>query len=129
MTSTERAAAQGRTGNVVLWVLQVVAALWFATAALGKFTGSPMITATFDALGWGHWFMYLIATLEVAGAVALFIPRLTGVAALALTALLVGAVIVQAVAVGAGVLTPVPLLVLTAVIAWGRRESTVRLVR
>ena len=129
MVSTEQAARGSRAGNIVLWALQVVAALWFVGAAAGKFTGSPMIAATFDALGWGHWFMYLIGVLEIAGAVALFVPRLTGPAALALSALLVGAVVVQAVVVGSGVAMPLPLLVLTAVIAWFRRDGVVRLVR
>lgn len=127
MASTERAASGSRVGNIVLWVLQVVAAGWFVMAALGKLSGNPAIKATFDALGFGDWFIYLIAVLEIAGAVALFIPRLTGLAALALVALLVGAIVVHAFVVGAGVVAPLPLLVLTAVIAWGRRASTARL--
>lgn len=37
--------------------------------------------------------MYIIGALELAGAVAMFIPRLTGLAALYLVALMIGAVI------------------------------------
>lgn len=129
MASTEQVGRGSRAGNIVLWVLQVVAALWFVMAAVGKFSGSPEIVATFGALGFGRWFMYVIGGLEVAGAVALFVPRLTGLAAVALTVLLVGAVVVQAFVVGSGVLMPLPLLVITAVIAWFRRDGVLRLVR
>lgn len=124
----ERAGGR-RVWHVALWVLQVVTALWFLMAALGKFSGSPEIVATFHALGFGAWFRYLIGALEVAGAVAMFVPRLTGAAALAFVLLLVGALVVQAFVVGSGVIMPIPLLILSAVIAWGRRDGTVRLWR
>lgn len=124
----ERTGGQ-RAWHVVLWVLQVVTALWFVMAALGKFSGSPEIVATFHAIGFGAWFRYLIGALEVAGAVAMFIPRLTGLAATAFVVLLVGAVAVQAFAAGSGVLMPIPLLILSAIIAWGRRDGTARLWR
>lgn len=129
MASTGQVARGSRAANIVLWVLQVVAALMFVVAALGKFSGSPAVAGTFDAIGFGDWFMYLVGALEIAGAAGLLVPRLTGPAALALTGLLVGAVVVQAFVVGSGVVAPLPFLVLTAVIAWFRRESVVRLVR
>ena len=118
-----------RAWHVTLWVLQVVTALWFVMAALGKFSGSPEIVATFHAVGFGVWFRYLIAALEVAGAVAMFVPRLAGLAAAAFVALLAGAVVVQAFVVGSGVIMPIPLLVLSAIVAWGRRDGTARLWR
>jgi putative oxidoreductase len=126
-TSTDRTAQRttgGRFKNVGLWVLQVLAALWFLLAALGKVTGEVHSVATFDAIGFGDWFRYLIAVLEIAGAVALFVPRLVGVAALAFVGLLVGAVLIQAFVVGSGVVMPVPLLAVSALIAWGRWSST-----
>lgn len=126
-TSADRTAQRttgGRFRNVALWVLQVLAALWFLMAALGKVTGEVHSVVTFDAIGFGDWFRYLIAVLEVAGAVALFVPRLVGVAALAFVGLLVGAVLIQAFVVGSGVVMPVPLLVVAALIAWGRWSST-----
>lgn len=119
-----KASTRGRGRNLLLWVLQVATALGFLFAALAKFAGDPQVTATFDAIGLGDWFRYLIAVLEVAGAVALLVPRLAGLAGLAFVALTVGAVLTQLVAVGSGALMPVPYLVLAAVIAWGRRDRT-----
>lgn len=125
--AAETTSTRHRGRTIVLWLLQIITAAGFLGAALGKFTGAHEVMTTFDAIGLGDWFRYLIATLEVAGAVALFVPRLAGLAALALTALLVGALLVQIFVVGSGAAAPVPLLVLSVLIAWGRRESTARL--
>lgn len=124
--TTTTVKTQNRAWNVVLWVVQVVTALGFLFAAVGKFTGDPQITAAFDAIGFGDWFRYLIGVLEVAGAIALFVPRLVGLAGLAFAALMVGATITQVV-IGMSVVAPVFLLVLSVVVAWGRWPSTRRL--
>lgn len=121
-------ATSSRAWNIVLWVLRVVAALWLIMAALGKFSGAEATVETFEAIGFGAWFRYVVAGLELAGVIGLFIPRLVGLAALALVALLVGATLVQLLVVGSGVLMPLPLLVICVVIAWRRRRSTSTLV-
>jgi hypothetical protein len=125
--TAEPAARIGRGWNITLWVLQVITAGWFLSAALAKFSASPMVMPAFEAIGLGAWFRYLIAVLEIAGVVAMFVPRLTGLAASAFVLLLIGATLTQALAVGEGALTPLPLLVLSAIIAYGRRDGTVRL--
>lgn len=117
----------GRAANVGLWVVQAVTALTFVFAALGKFGGDPMVVATFDRIGFGDWFRYFVGVLEILGAVALFVPRLAGLAGLAFAALTVGAVIVTVAVTGGNVVLPLGLLVLSAVIASGRRRSTARL--
>jgi uncharacterized membrane protein len=73
--------------------------------------------------------MYAVGALELAGAIAMFVPRLTGLAALCFVALMVGAVILTGM-VGGGALVAIPATVgaVAAVVAWGRRESTRRLV-
>lgn len=119
-------ATEGRAGNAVLWILQIVAAVGFLVAALGKFTGAEQVVAAFHAIGLGVWFRYLIGALEIAGAVALCIPRLAGLAAVAFVGLLVGAVITQ-LAIGASVAAPLPLLLVSVVIAWFRRRRTAQL--
>lgn len=126
--TTTTVTTQNRVWNVVLWIVQVITALGFLLAALGKFAGDPQITATFDAIGFGDWFRYLIGALEIAGAIALFVPRLVGLAGLAFVTLMVGASITQLV-IGESVVTPLILLVLSAVVAWGRWPSTRRLWR
>lgn len=126
--TTAPRAEVSRAGNRILWVLQVVTALGFAGAAVQKLTGAEQVMATFQAIGLGSWFRYLLAVLELLGAAALCVPRLAGLAGSAFTALAVGAVAAQ---LGTGG-SPVPALVLlvtSAVIAWGRRPSTRRLWR
>jgi putative oxidoreductase len=77
--------------NFALWVLQVVLAFQFAGGGLLKLTGSPELVELFAAIGAGQWLRYLVGALEVAGAVGLLVPRLSGLAALGLAALMVGA--------------------------------------
>ncbi|MFD1932149.1 DoxX family protein [Nonomuraea mangrovi] len=125
-TRTERSAGS-RIANVGLWVLQVVMAAGFLLAAMGKFTGAEPSAGTFDAIGIGDWFRYLVGGLEVVGVVGLLVPRLAGPAALALSGLMVGASLTQLIVVGSGVALPVTMLVLSLVIAWGRRSGTARL--
>lgn len=120
---------RGRVRNVVLWAVQVLTAAGFLLAAFAKITGAPPVVATFDAIGFGDWFRYLIAALEIAGAAALLIPLLSGLAGLAFVALLTGAVVVHLFVIGEGVASALPLLVLAAVVAWGRRRRTAQLVR
>ncbi|MEO3796333.1 DoxX family protein [Nonomuraea sp. B10E15] len=131
MTTTEskadRTAAGGRVLSAVLWFLQVVVAGVFLMSAMGKFSNVEPARSTFEAIGFGDWFRVLVGVLEVAGAVALFVPRLAGLAGLAFVGLMAGATLTESFVSGGGVVMPLTTLVLCAVIAWGRRRSTVRL--
>lgn len=130
-TNTPHApAAVGRRMNITLWVLQVLTGAFFIIAsAFPKLIAHSSAVEFFDQMGWGRWFMYLIGVLELAGGVALLIPILSGLAALAFIGLMVGAFITQlAVFNGDNALTPVILLVIMAVIAWGRRGRTAELI-
>jgi uncharacterized membrane protein YphA (DoxX/SURF4 family) len=116
-----------RAHTIALWVLQVLAAGFFLLAAGAKLTGAEPSASTFEAIGWGDWFRNLVGVLEIAGVVALLVPLLAGLAALAFTVLMAGAVATEAFVTGGGVVMPLVLLVVSAVIAWGRRDSIVRL--
>ncbi|MET7335128.1 DoxX family protein [Nonomuraea sp. NPDC005650] len=116
-----------RAANVALWALQVVVAGFFVMSAVSKFANAEPSASTFEAIGWGDWFRYFVGVLEVAGAVALFVPRLAGVAGLAFAGLAVCATLTEVFVSGGSVVLPLVLLALCAVIAWGRRESTARL--
>jgi uncharacterized membrane protein YphA (DoxX/SURF4 family) len=121
--------ATTRAANVGLWTLQVLLAAVYAMAAFGKLTAEAQTVAGFEAMGLGTTGMYVIGALEVAGAIAMFVPRLTGLAATCFVALMVGAVIATfAVGAGAMVALPATLGVVAAVVAWGRRDSTRRLI-
>jgi hypothetical protein len=130
MTATEALAApatRGRGLNITLWVLQVLLALFFLVGAAGpKLVGERYAVEIFTEIGAGQWFRYLIGALELAGAIALLIPRLAGLAAICFVGLMVGAVITQVFILDSVLLavTPGVLGVVFAVIAWGRWPQT-----
>lgn len=118
--SSPRSASRGM--NVTLWVLQGIAALGFAFSGVMKLSGSPQALGFFEVMGTASWMPYVIGVLEILGAIGLLVPKLSGIAASAFVALLIGALISHAIWGG----FPVPaliLLVLSAVIAYGRRAT------
>jgi uncharacterized membrane protein len=128
-TATAARPSTSRAGNAGLWVLQVLLAAVYAFSAFGKLTAEAQNVAGFEAMGLGAAGMYAVGALELAGAIAMFVPRLTGLAALCFVALMIGAMILTAM-VGGGALVAIPATVgaVAAVVAWGRRDSTRRLV-
>ncbi|MBA0127490.1 DoxX family protein [Haloechinothrix sp. YIM 98757] len=119
----------GKRANIALWTLQVLAAAFFALAgAFPKLTAHSSAVEAFDQIGHGTWFMYLVGSLELAGAVALLLPLLCGVAALAFIGLMIGAFTYELVVFGGGnAVSPLVVLVVMAIIAWWRRDRTARL--
>jgi len=113
--------------NVVLWVLQIGAAGMFLMVGFLKLSGDPQLVGLFKAIGLGQWFRYLTGTLEVAGAILLLIPRTSGLAALMLAGVMVGAVVTHVFIVGGSPLMAIILLVVTSIVAWGRRQRTMNL--
>lgn len=126
---TAQAGPSRRTDRTVR-TLQIVVALFMAIPSAGpKLIGHSTAAETFDVIGFGDWFMYLTGVLELAGAVALVIPILSGVSAIALSGLMIGAFITQmTVFDGENALTPMIFLALFAVIARVRRQQTAALV-
>ncbi|MFB8179751.1 DoxX family protein [Streptomyces sp. NPDC055966] len=116
---------RARWAGVALRSVQVLLALFYGIAsALPKLIAHPSAVESFDKIGWGGGAMYTIGALELAGAVALLIPLLQSVAAIALSALMVGAFVVQLTAFhGQNAATPVILMVPLIAIAWARRGS------
>ncbi|KOT95887.1 MULTISPECIES: DoxX family protein [Streptomyces] len=131
---TPTAAARGRGLRTALRVVQVLLAVFFAVAsALPKLVAHSSASGTFAEMGWGDAGMYAIGVLELAGAVALLVPVLQSVAATALSALMVGAFVVQLTCFGGeNAATPLILMVPLLAVARARRghnEELRRLVR
>jgi uncharacterized membrane protein len=127
----ESATARGRRARIALRTVQVLIALFYGIAsALPKLIGNQYAVDAFDKIGWGSAGMYTIGALELAGGVALLIPVLQSVAAIALSALMVGAFVVQMTVFGGdNAATPLILIVPLALIAWARRGSNADLLR
>lgn len=129
MSATDVATARSRpstTWHVILWVLQVAAAAMFVFSGAMKLVAVPEMVELFDTIGVGQWLRYVTGALEVAGGVALLVPRLVAHGAALLAAVMVGAVFTDLVILGANPLPASVLLVASAVIAWGRRERLAR---
>ncbi|UUU34665.1 DoxX family protein [Streptomyces sp. CA-210063] len=123
--------ARSKGARISLRALQIVLALFYAFAsALPKLIAHPSAAESFETLGWGSAGMYTIGALELAGAIGLLIPALASVAAVSLSALMVGAFITQITAFdGEYAATPLILIVPLALIAWVRRQDVAGLVR
>jgi putative oxidoreductase len=120
----------GSTGtfmNVGLWILQIGAAGMFLMVGFLKLSGDAQLVGLFEAIGLGQWFRYLTGALEVAGAFLLLIPRTSGLGALMLFGVMIGAVVTHVFIVGGSPLMAIILLVVTGVVAWGRRQRTMNI--
>src|SRR5882762_7068216 len=113
--------------NVGLWVLQIAAAGMFLMVGFLKLSGNAQLVGLFQAIGLGQWFRYLTGTLEVAGAILLLIPRTSGLGALILVGVMLGAVMTHLFIIGGSPLMAIILLGVTALVAWGRRQRTMNL--
>ncbi|MCX5413275.1 DoxX family protein [Streptomyces sp. NBC_00059] len=122
------AAPRRRTAAVALTGARVALALFLGFSAVAKLVAHESAVESFDRMGWGSGAMYTIGGLELAGAVALLIPLLAGVAAVALAGLLAGAAVVQLTLLDPpNAVMPALLIVLVVLIARDRRERTAEL--
>lgn len=126
--ATTESTARSR-GAVALTVARVVLALFFAFSAFAKLIAHETAIESFDRMGWSHGAMYLIGALEMAGAIALLVPLLSGVAAMAFAGLLAYASIVQLTLLDpVNAIMPALLIGLVVLIAREQRDRTARLV-
>ena len=110
--------------RAIVWTLTIVAAAMFLLAGTLKLTGLPMEVQLFSAVGLGQWFRYVTGSLEVGGAIGLFVPALAPFAALLLAVVMVGAILTHLFIVGGSPLMPIALLATTIAIACLRMEQT-----
>jgi putative oxidoreductase len=122
------APARSRAVTAGLWTLQVVLALaYIAGSGLPKIVGEAYAVQIFDDLG-GTPMRLVVGLLEIAGGIGLLVPRLAGLAATCLIALMVGATVAQLFFLSEGYwFTPVIFGLLLAVVAWMRRTEIVAL--
>lgn len=117
--------------NILLWIIQILLALLFLFAGGLKLVipaDQLQAQAPPEAIRFSQWFMTFIGVVEVLGGLGLILPGitrkwkgLTVLAALGLTILMIGAVIVSVMGMGikAGI-TPLITGLLCAFVAYGR---------
>lgn len=127
-TTAQPARPAGKIASIALWLLQILLAVAFLGAGFSKLSGAPPMVTLFENIGMGQWFRYVTGALEIVGAILLLIPRLSGVGALLLTGVMLGAVGSHFVfPIGGSLVPALVLLLLSAIVAWGRRDRTLRL--
>jgi uncharacterized membrane protein YphA (DoxX/SURF4 family) len=117
------------TGNIVLWIVQILLAAEFLYSAY-LLLGDAHAKETFAAIGVGQWLRYVTLVLEAAGAIGLLIPRLCGLAALGLAAVMLGAAGTELFILDNGSpMLPLILCVASLVVAIFRRDTIFALLK
>ena len=122
-----RTTSRKRVLNLILWLFQALLAFQFAAGGWLKLSGDPAMVEMFAAIGAGQGLRYVVGGLEVVGAVGLLIPRLSGLAALGLVGLMVGASATNVLVLGTAPWLPLGFLAVSALIAWVRGPRTTAL--
>jgi putative oxidoreductase len=85
------ARGQSRTAIILVWAASVLVALGIGLAGIAKFVGPGGWQELFRSWGYPQWFLLFVGALEIAGAIALLIPRLALYGALVLGVVMLGA--------------------------------------
>jgi putative oxidoreductase len=95
-----------------------------AMARFAKVGGDAAMVEMFATIAIGQGFRYLVGALEIAGALGVLVPRLSGLAALGLLCLMAGATLTNVFVLHTSPLPPIVLMVVSALLAWGRWPRT-----
>ena len=106
--------------NIVLWILQILAAAMFFLAGGSKLAGVAPMVEMFDRIGLGQWFRYLTGGLEVTGAILLLIPGTVVLGGALLVVTMVGAIATHLFILGGSPVLPIVLFVMVGTITWYR---------
>ena len=115
--------------NGVLWVVQVFGAILLLIAGSSKLAGDGPMIQTFDAIGMGQQLSYVTGIVEIASAILLLIPAIAGITALLLVPTTIGAILTHLLVIDGSIVLPLGTLIIVSVVAWGRNEMTLRLIR
>jgi putative oxidoreductase len=115
--------------NIILWAIQLGVAGMFFMAGASKLTGNEQMVQLFQSIGIGQWFRYVTGLMEVTGALLLLIPSLSGLGGLLLTGVMAGALATHFFVIGGDPTMAIVLLVASAIIAWGRKNRTLALIK
>lgn len=84
-----------RAMTIALWVLRLLMAALFLFASFAKLTSQPQMVESFGLLPVGQWFRYVVGLMELVGGVAVLVPTVSGLGALLLLVVDVGAFFAQ----------------------------------
>ncbi len=115
--------------NRTIWGIRILLALVFGAAATAKLAGVPQMVANFEAIGFGQWFRYLTAVVELIGVVLILVPRTAFFGGLWLGGTMVGAVASHLFLTGGSSIPAMVLGALCAVVVYHLRPTAPQLTR
>lgn len=121
MTEVMHAPAHRARPGVAVWGARLFLALVFLYVGAIKLPSEAgMWVRLFDTIGFGQWFRYVTAVVEMLGGVMMLFPSVTPAAVLLTASAMVGALIVHGTVTGFGpqTVTVTVLLALTAFVGW-----------
>jgi uncharacterized membrane protein len=108
----------------MVWVLRVLLAVVFLFEGIDKFSERRLWVRIFEQIGFGQWFRYFTAVVEVAGALMLLIPRATLVGVGLLVCTMIGAALVHVLVIGVSPRTAVIAILIALLLIVGRSSTT-----
>jgi putative oxidoreductase len=103
--------------NGTLWVLQLLGAILSFIVGFAKLSGDERMVQMFTAVGIGQWFRHVTGLSEVASAILLLVVPI-----------MIGVFLTQLLISGGNPALPIGLLMIASIAAWGRKETTLRLI-
>lgn len=126
MTEMHEATARSPRSSAISWTVRVLLSVVFLYAGAEKlFASGGMWVRLFDQIGFGAWFRYFTAIVEMTAGVLMLVPRLSAAGAVLAMSSMIGALIVHATVIGFGPPTIVVsiLLALSSYVAWSGRHQ------
>jgi putative oxidoreductase len=123
MSARPSSLGAARLKTIGFWGLKLLLASLFLFAGGAKLAGLPATVETFDRVGFGQWFRYLVGFIEMGGAALLLWPPTVFYGALLLATVSIGALWAQLFVLHEDVIHAVVLAALFAAISWTHRKQ------
>jgi uncharacterized membrane protein YphA (DoxX/SURF4 family) len=115
--------AVSRERTIAISVLRFLLGFIFLGIGAAKLAGVQQLVQFFAAIGWGQWFRFVTGVLDVAGAVLVFVPRLSFYGALLLVLTVGTATLICLTILHQNPAVPLTLTLLAATEAWLTRSK------
>ncbi len=117
---------RGAGDVLAAWLPRVTVALIFLSVGWEKFGEHGPWIRIFARIGFGDWFRYLTGTMQVGGALLMFVPRLVRLGAAVLACTMIGAIVTNIFILNSGLSAIIPSALLAAIVFVGVRADLQR---
>jgi putative oxidoreductase len=112
-----------RFKTIGFWLLKILLAALFLFSGGAKLAGLPATVEVFERVGFGQWFRYFTALLELGGAGLLLWPSTLVFGALLLTLVSVGAFLAQLLVLHEDIIHTIVMMLVLGAIVWTHRDQ------